>query len=289
MVVDRPGSTDTSHKGVFNGTEYQIDSRKKEQKEWLVCVHGVGMNRAFWQPQIDVLSTSYRVLSYDIMGHGNSLLPPDPCSLKDYNRQLFELLDHLQVSEAKVLGHSLGALIALEFALNNSDRVTQLVALNGVYCRPQDQAVQVQERAEMLANGQAELLVEETLHRWFGAELSALEQERRQCLRQWLLQVEPKGYARAYQLFARSDRAHENRLEQLSVPALFATGELDPNSTPEMSKDMSAAAPYGQFVVLPEMRHAMPYVNAETVNGLVLDFFSHSVGSSCTIAEIGGA
>ncbi|MNV34870.1 Alpha/beta hydrolase family protein [compost metagenome] len=86
-----------------------------------------------------------------------------------------------------------------------------------------------------------------------------------------------QGYARAYSLFATSDEVHASRLPQLAMPALFMTGEGDPNSSPAMSQAMAALAPRGQAQSVPGARHMMNLTDAEAVNARLLAFIRAAV------------
>ena len=57
------------------------------------------------------------------------------------------------------------------------------------------------------------------------------------------------------------------------MPALFATGEFDPNSPPEMSRRMAAEVPDGEERIVPGQRHMMAFADPEPVNRLLDDFF----------------
>ena len=84
--------------------------------------------------------------------------------------------------------------------------------------------------------------------------------------------VDPVGYARTYRLFASSDDAHVGRLTQLTVPALFLTGECDPNSSPAMSFAMAATAPRGRAEIIANERHMMNVTEPARVNERLLAF-----------------
>jgi len=60
-----------SMSGMFDGTAYSVAG----EGDALVLIHGVGMNRGVWAPQVDALQDSFRVVSYDMLGHGASRLP----------------------------------------------------------------------------------------------------------------------------------------------------------------------------------------------------------------------
>jgi pimeloyl-ACP methyl ester carboxylesterase len=79
------------------------------------------MNQNVWAPQVNILSKSFDVLVFDMWGHGESDLPVDELTLGDYVQQLSDLMGELQISKAHIVGHSIGALIALTFACKYSE------------------------------------------------------------------------------------------------------------------------------------------------------------------------
>ena len=113
---------------------------------------------------------------------------------------------------------------------------------------------------------------EPTLARWFGAPIPPYLDTTAQLCRRLLAEVNPVGYARTYGLFASSDRAHEDRLASLQPPALFMTGEFDPNSTPAMSQAMASVVPGSRCRVLPGERHMMGLTGAPAVHSELLPF-----------------
>jgi pimeloyl-ACP methyl ester carboxylesterase len=254
--------------------------------EPLVLVHGVGMNRAVWAPQMAYFAArGYRVIAYDMLGHGGSPLPPETTRLADLRAQLGALLDELGIERAHLMGHSMGSLVALEFALAAPDRVHDVVALNAVYERSSAQRAAVEDRARRLADGSGDATLEETLDRWFGPEQRARQPECIAAVRHWLDVVDPIGYARVYGCFARADDAFSGRLPELAVPALFITGEHDPNSTPAMSSRMAAESPQGQLEVVAGERHMMAYVEPDSVNPLIERFIRQSEGGQSSDVE----
>jgi len=237
----------------------------------LVFVHGVGMNHAVWTPQFAHFRERYHVLAYDLLGHGGSPLPEPSVTLASLGDQLAELLDDREIERACLVGHSMGALVALDFALRFSGRVDHLVVMNAVHERSEAQREAVRSRANRLEAAGVRDTVRETLERWFG-EHGSDERDAVGAVRDWLDAVDPVGYARVYRLFADADRAFSDRLAELEPRTLFLTGELDPNSTPAMSRTMASLAPNAEAAVLSGQRHMMSLVAPEQVNP-VLDAF----------------
>lgn len=242
----------------------------------VVLVHGVGMNQQVWAPQIATLAAAHEVVTYDLLGHGGSALPPSEARLSHYTAQLLRLLDHLDVPAATVMGHSMGALVALDFALQHADRCRAVVAMNAVFCRTAEQRQAVMQRAAALRDVGSDANVDDTLRRWFGDPVPDSLQAAADLSRRMLKDVHPVGYARTYAVFASADAEHAERLARLRPPALFTTGEGDPNSTPAMSQAMAARAPQAELVVLPGTRHMMSLTDPEQVNPLLVGFLERT-------------
>lgn len=235
------------------GTAYAVAG----DGEPLVLVHGVGMRADAWAPQRDALSRTHRVVCYDLLGHGDSALPPEGATLSDYAAQLAELLDHLGLASAGVVGHSMGALVALEHAIAVPDRCTRVAALNAVYRRSPAQRAAVQGRLAALESDGVSATVAPTLARWFGDPVPAALASAHAAARACLAAADPVGYRRTYAVFATADDAHVGRLRRIAAPALFATGALDANSTPAMSEAMAREVEGSTCEVLDGAGHMM--------------------------------
>ncbi|MBP0590705.1 alpha/beta fold hydrolase [Paraburkholderia sp. LEh10] len=272
-------------RGEAAGTSYSVYAPQSgEAHETVVLIHGVGMNRSVWVPQIDALTASYQVVTYDMLGHGDSALPTPAPTLDEYASQLEALLDATLIERAHVVGHSMGALVALEFALTHPQRTLSVVALNAVYDRTPAQREAVMSRAAMLGDPRVDQGVDATLSRWFGDPIPVHLTQAAQAVRDLLVSVDPIGYARTYRLFASSDDAHVGRLATLAVPALFLTGECDPNSSPSMSRAMAQAAPYGRAEIIANERHMMNVTDPARVNERLLTFLAEASAQAATRA-----
>ncbi|SAK92049.1 hydrolase [Caballeronia calidae] len=276
--------------GNMAGTCYSLyASRAGESSETVVLIHGVGMNHHVWAPQIDFLTRHFQVLAFDMLGHGGSSLPSAQPALDEYAAQVKALLDTLNIESAHIVGHSMGALVALEFALSYSERTLSVAALNAVYDRSPEQRAAIVGRADSLDSGTAMAGVDDTIARWFGDPIPSSLKQSAHDLRHVLLTVQPVGYARTYRLFANSDDAHVHRLPELAVPALFLTGECDPNSSPDMSRAMAAVTPEGSAEIIAGARHMMSVTDPDEVNERLIRFLLNSSERVKADAETKGA
>ncbi|HUJ76746.1 MAG TPA: alpha/beta hydrolase [bacterium] len=95
---------------------------------WVVLVHGAGGTHVLWQQQSRALAHhGCNVLVPDLPGHGASADLPGLASVEDYAAWLARLLRALQVPAAHVVGHSLGACIAVSLAAAEPALVQSLV------------------------------------------------------------------------------------------------------------------------------------------------------------------
>lgn len=104
--------------------------------EDLILIHGLGANLAFWYPGIaGVLSRHYRVIIYDLRGHGKSSMPNSGYRVADMMADLQALLAHLEVASAHIVGHSFGARVACQYAIAHPSQVKSLtIADTQFYC-----------------------------------------------------------------------------------------------------------------------------------------------------------
>ena len=239
----------------------------------LIFIHGVGMRGDVWAPQVEYFSNDYQVITYDFLGHGESPLPSEEPVLDDYVEQLNNLLKHLDLSVISLVGHSMGALISVAFALRYPEKVKALVPINIAFNRNEEAQKGVLNRANQILQANKILNIEQTLERWFKNKTSADDLIKIDKVRNWLANASPQGYGRAYRLFALSDKVFLNKLSQLRPPVLYLTGDEDPNSTPAMSQQMAEETPNGSSNSLTGEAHMMSYIAANKVNPIIEQFF----------------
>jgi len=101
-----------------------------EQGQPIICVHGLTANAFFFQSFADDLAMDYSVFAYDLRGRGDSDKPEDGYSVPIHAADLAALIDELGLERPIIIGHSLGALIALYFAAHYPDKLSKLVLLD---------------------------------------------------------------------------------------------------------------------------------------------------------------
>lgn len=246
----------------------------------VVLLHGVGLRAEAWNTQIDALSPVARVIAPDMPGHGTNttgVARPDIEAYCDAALSVLEALD----GPPLIIGHSMGAMLALGLAHQSPNKVRGVVALNAVFERSETAAEAVEKRAAAL-DGISQVDPTPALARWFGDAHSAA----RMACADWLSATDPAAYKRAYTAFATSHVPNRDSLKNLHCPALFMTGALEPNSTPEMSRRMADLAAHGRVEIVSGAAHMMPMTHPDPVNAALKAMFAEVFPTSAAPAPV---
>src|SRR5260370_39720302 len=101
-----------------------------EQGSPIICAHGITANAFCFQALADELSSTHRVFAYDLRGRGDSDKPESGYSLSIHANDLAEIIDALELDRPVIMGHSLGAMIALYFAAHHPENLSKLVLID---------------------------------------------------------------------------------------------------------------------------------------------------------------
>ncbi len=246
------------------------------QQPALLLLHGVGLNADSWGLQLPTLVSHYHVYALDMPGHGDSGLLAGRPALADFVQALHCFIVEVVKKRVLLVGHSMGALLALSYAAAHPEQVRAVATLNAVYQRPADARQQVLARARELQMTDPEQVLARPLQRWFGDNPQGQDKQLAEQVGQWLDGVNRAGYLAAYRVFAECDGIEPAQLERLACPVLFMTGELDANSSPAMSRALAAATSQGSALVLEGQRHMMMLTAAAAVNSALSAFLQQA-------------
>ncbi len=241
----------------------------------VVMVHGVGLRAESFAPQIALLKKSHCIHTIDLPGHGHSVAlgNSDPV-LGDYTAVIEDFVNEVIGQPVILVGHSLGAMIALDFARRNPDQCLGVACLNGVHRRSHKATLSVKQRAVDLRRNASAGVAAAPIARWFGGNPRGLDLEIAMICSGWLEQVDRQAYATAYGVIANDEELSEATLPQLERPHLFLTGAEDVNSTPEMSKVMAELVPQARVRIISGARHLALLTHADQVNSALEAFLA---------------
>ena len=221
----------------------------------MVLVHGLGLTRATWDGFVPVLERDYRVLSYDLFGHGQSAKPVAAPSLTVLSEQLLALLAELGIENASIIGFSLGGMINRRFAMDHPARVEALVVLNSPHERTAEAQRLVEERAAQSDAGGPAATIGSTLERWFTPQFRQVAPDVVAAVRALVLANDPDTYARHRQVLARGVVELIRPMPPITVPTLVMACEHDSGSTPAMARAIASEIAEAETVIVPGLQH----------------------------------
>ncbi len=236
-----------------DGTAFSIDG--PQTKPVVVLIHGLGMNRHMWQWHLPALAERYRVISYDLCGHGESARAGAVLSLPVFASQLRALLDHLGIGKAAVVGYSLGGMINRRFVMDYPDRASALAILNSPHERSPEAQKLVEDRAADTAAGGPAANLDTSIARWFTPGFREKQPEIIALARQWILANDADVYAQARQVLAQGVIELIRPDPPITAPTLVITTENDTGSTPAMSYAIAGEIAGAQTVIVPHLQH----------------------------------
>ncbi len=221
----------------------------------LVLVHGLGLTRATWDAFVPVFAGNYRVLTYDLNGHGESAMPQAIPSLTVLSDQLVVLLDELGIACAAIIGFSLGGMINRRFAMGHPARVAALVILNSPHERSPEAQRLVEERAAQTGAGGPAATIDSTLERWFTPKFRKNAVDVVVKIRACVLANDPENYTRYRQVLASGVIELIQPVPPITAPTLVMTCEHDSGSTPSMSHAIASEIEGAETVIVPGLQH----------------------------------
>ena len=243
------------------GTSYSF--HKINEKNPIVFIHGVGLTKEIWEPQINFFK-EHNTLTYDLLGHGKTPLKKSRVSFKDFSDQLLNLINELNFSKIHLVGFSLGALIARHFASEYSGRLSSLIIHGSIYKRTEDQKKVVNNRFEVAKTNRPGSK-HSAIRRWLSEDFIKKNPNIYKKIYSNLEKNNPKDFLKCYELFVNYND-DDSMIKKINVNTLITTGENDVGSTPEMSKNLSKMIQNSKFVEIRKGKHLCGIECANNVN-----------------------
>ena len=226
----------------------------------ILLTHGYGATSRMWGPQVRGLTDRFRLISWDIRGHGDSNSPDDPAEYSEEASvaDMAAILDACGVDRAVVGGLSLGGYLSLAFHLGCRERVRALMLFD---TGPGYRNAEGRERWNALAERYARGLEEKGLASLGGSPEVREAQHRG-----------PHGLALAARgILAQRDSRVIDSLPEIRVPTLVLWGERDEMFV-KPGEYMAAKIPGARRVVIPGAGHAANLDQPATFNAAVAEF-----------------
>ena len=239
----------------------------------ILLVSGGVLDMDQWDAQMEALSDIYRVIRFDQRGVGASDKADDGYTLAQFTQDTLALMETLDLAPCVLFGSSLGALVALEVAARQPQRVRTLV-LSATPGGREDTPIPGETQAQMLAGASLplELAIAALLSVLFSGDypqthpgmVTRAVEKRRLHVPQTLAALGPIQSPAQYDAQARAETVH--------TPTLLIHGEEDLLSPLANARSLAAHLESAQLVTLADAGHAVVVEAAEAVTAAVQKF-----------------
>ena len=247
----------------------------------VVFLHGIGGDGTSWLPELDAMSGRCRAVAWDMPGYGGSPALPE-MAFPALAGALKDLLGGLGVERAHLVGHSIGGMVALEFAARFPERVASLVlyATSPAFGKPDGDwqrdflkarlaPLDAGKRMAELAPSIVGSLVGDSPHEDGMARATAA-----------MGRVPEAAYRAAMRCLVTFDR--RDALAELAVPTLVLAGEHDDNAPAAMMERMAGKIPGAHFQLIPGAGHLAHFEQPAAFRAMLDAFFEQTITQGAT-------
>ena len=194
----------------------------------LVLGNSLGTSRAVWDRQVPALAAHFRLLTYELPGHGGSPAAPGPYTIAELGAGVRALLDAHGIDRAAYCGISLGGMAGMWLAAASPERISALALIcTSAYLPPASGWLA---RADQVRSGGMASISRASIGRWFTPSFVRREPDVTARFAADLERTDVTGYAGCCSAIAAMDL--RPRLASITAPALVIAGAEDQATPP---------------------------------------------------------
>jgi len=257
----------------------------------VILIHGFSDRKEHWRAQVGALSTHFKVIRMDNRGAGKSDRPNGEYTMEVYASDVAGLINSLGIERSHIIGHSLGGMIAQNFAILYPNRVDKLILINTIPgLKPPgesiDEAIKMY-RENAIAGHEA--MMEDPLNEFLIGAKSSYSRNFWKIMREepkktfhgiWSVEdlVEekvkfgPTIKDLSNQAHALSTHNTYERLHEIKNKVLILSAEKDKSCPKTMGEKMHELIPNSKFEVIEGAGHQSILEKAPEVNQVIIDF-----------------
>jgi 3-oxoadipate enol-lactonase len=242
----------------------------------VVFLHGFPFSKNMWEPQLEVLKESYRVIAYDVRGHGSSDAGTAEFTISQFAHDFILFLDALRIPQAVVCGLSMGGYIALHAIEKAPERFAALVLADTQCFADTDAAREKRKKAiDSIREKGMTPYAEESVKNLFAPASLIDKPEAVNRIRHTIAQASDDNVTKTLMaLAARKDTC--NVLPAITCPVLILVGSEDKVTPIEAARKMHELVPGSHLQTIEGAGHVSNLENPETFN-TALEAFLHSL------------
>ncbi|HUZ52381.1 MAG TPA: 3-oxoadipate enol-lactonase [Streptosporangiaceae bacterium] len=232
----------------------------------LVLGDSLGTSRAVWDPQVPALAEHFRLLRFELPGHGGSAAPAGPYTIADLGAGVLALLDQHGIERAAYCGISLGGMIGMWLAAEHPGRIAALgLVCSSAYLPPASAWLA---RADQVRTAGLASISGQSIGRWFTRAFAEREPGVTAAFAADLERTDATGYAGCCAAIAGMDL--RSRLGSITAPTVVIAGEQDPTTPPDHGALIASGISGARLVVVARAAHLANVSSPDEVTAALL-------------------
>jgi 3-oxoadipate enol-lactonase len=237
--------------GLFNHQVLHFRDENPRRPRTIVFANSLGTDLRIWDEVVTYFAGDFRMLRYDLRGHGLSEAPPAPYAMDDLAGDLAALLDAREIKSAILVGISVGGMIAQSLAVRRPDLVHLLVLCDTAHRIGTRETWNA--RIEAIRKGGMSAIADSLMERWFSTEFRQTRSADLAGYRNMLVRMPVEGYIGTCAALRDADLTEAGR--RLTQPTLCLAGEEDRVTPPDLMEALSRFVPNASFETIPRAGH----------------------------------
>ena len=250
----------------------QINYQIEGAGPWLVMSHSLACAVSMWDEQVEALKHRYKVLRFDTRGHGATDAPAGAYTLALLADDLHALLDALGITSPHFVGLSMGGMIGMTYALKHPGVFKSLVLCDTSSRVPPEAQPVWDERIKTATEQGMAPLVEPTLKRWFTEPFLARRNSVVERVASLIRSTPAQGYVGCCYAIPKINLTE--RLKEVKCPTLVMVGEQDAGTPVALSREIHAALPGSELVIIPSASHLSNLEQPAAFNRALANFLN---------------
>jgi len=240
----------------------------------IIFIHGFPFNKSMWDKQIEVLKNNYRVIAYDVRGHGCSDVGTGIYSIELFVNDLINFMEALKIDKAILCGLSMGGYIALRAIENYPDHFDALI-LCDTNCTADTSEVKEKRMntIENIKKDGMEAFADDSLKNLFAPESFTSKKAEIASTREMIVNTSKKTLYKTLRAFYERKETCSS-LPNIQVPVLIMVGNEDKITPPAAAQLMHEKIEDSIFCILEQAAHLSNMENPTEFNNQLEKFVS---------------
>jgi 3-oxoadipate enol-lactonase len=239
----------------------------------LVLLHSLGTDLRIWDDVIPHFVEKFRIVRYDLRGHGLSDCPPGPYSMQDHVADLTGLMNSLGIERSVFIGISVGGMVALAYAAAQPAQLDALVLIDTGLAIGTPAAWN--DRIENLRHGGMGPMVETILPRWFAPSFIVDHPLEYRGYANMLMRTPLDGYIASCAALRDTD-LHEIA-HAVTTRTFVMSGSEDISTPPEVGRTLAQSLSDSRFSVIAGVGH-LPCIEQPDTLATAIENFLQELG-----------